>query len=221
MGNDLMVDDAAMPYPEEADRDAAFVRLGGRFDEALAFAAEMHREQARKGIPVPYLSHLLGVASLVLEYGGDEDQAIAALLHDTLEDCGTEHAPAIGERFGPDVLALVRACSDDEVPAGTEKRPWRVRKEGYLAHPAVLALVQRAASAARVPTQWLIRESEGSDARAVRAARSGVPTALVAIPARRSGGPVSFVHARDVAQTAALLARLLAAPAPKSKGGRR
>src|SRR5437764_1487051 len=110
MGNDLMVDDAAMPYPEEADRDAAFVRLGGRFDEALAFAAEMHREQARKGIPVPYLSHLLGVASLVLEYGGDEDQAIAALLHDTLEDCGTEHAPAIGERFGPGLLALVRAC---------------------------------------------------------------------------------------------------------------
>ena len=134
MGHDVMVDDGARPYPEEADRDAAFVRLGGRFDEALAFAAEMHREQARKGIPVPYLSHLLGVASLVLEYGGDEDQAIAALLHDTLEDCGTEHAPAIGERFGPAVLALVRACSDDEVPAGTEKRPWRVRKEGYLAH---------------------------------------------------------------------------------------
>src|SRR2546423_14559960 len=76
MGNDLMVDDAAMPYPEEADRDAAFVRLGGRFDEALAFAAEMHREQARKGIPVPYLSHLLGVASLVLEYGGGGGQGV-------------------------------------------------------------------------------------------------------------------------------------------------
>lgn len=134
MGHDSLVDATASPYPEEAGRDAAFVRLGSRFDEALAFAAEMHREQARKGIPVPYLSHLLGVASLVLEYDGDEDQAIAALLHDTLEDCGTEHAPAIGQRFGPPVLALVRACSDDEVPAGTEKRPWRDRKEGYLAH---------------------------------------------------------------------------------------
>jgi (p)ppGpp synthase/HD superfamily hydrolase len=99
----------------------------------LAYVAEMHREQPRKGIPVPYLSHLLGVASLVLEYGGDEDQAISALLHDTLEDCGEEHAPVIEERFGP-TLALVRACSDDEVSAGAEKRAWRLRKEGYLAH---------------------------------------------------------------------------------------
>jgi len=80
--------------------------------------------------------------------------------------------------------------------------------------------VKRAATAARVPTQWLIRESEGSDARAVRAARTGIPTALIAIPARRSGGPVSFVHARDIGQTAALVARLLTTT-PKSKGGRR
>jgi (p)ppGpp synthase/HD superfamily hydrolase len=134
MGHDSMVVVAARPYEAEADRDAAFVRLGPAFNEALAYVAEMHREQARKGIPVPYLSHLLGVASLVLEYGGDEDQAITALLHDTIEDCGNEHAPVIEDRFGPAVLALVRACSDDEVPAGTEKRPWRDRKEGYLAH---------------------------------------------------------------------------------------
>ena len=96
-----------------------------------------------------------------------------------------------------------------------------LKEEGFLAHPAALALVQRSAAAARVPTQWLIRESEGSDARAVRAARSGVPTALIAIPARRSGGPVSFVNGRDVAQTAALVTRLLATAPPKSKGGRR
>jgi endoglucanase len=95
-----------------------------------------------------------------------------------------------------------------------------LKESGFLAHPAALALVKRAAAAARVPTQWLIRETEGSDARAIRAARTGVPTALVAIPARRSGGPVSFVHARDIAQTASLMARLLTTP-PKSKGGRR
>ncbi len=134
MGNDSMVVVAARPYQAEAGRDAAFVRLGPAFNEALAYVAEMHREQARKGIPVPYLSHLLGVASLVLEYGGDENQAISALLHDTIEDCGNEHAPVIEDRFGPAVLALVRACSDDEVPAGAEKRPWRNRKEEYLAH---------------------------------------------------------------------------------------
>ncbi len=96
-----------------------------------------------------------------------------------------------------------------------------LKESGFLAHPAALALVKRAAAAARVKTQWLIRESEGSDARAVRAARTGVPTALIAIPARRSGGPVSFVHARDIAQTADLVARLLQMPPPNSKGGRR
>ena len=133
MGIDSMVLEAK-PYPVKPGRDAAFMRLGDRFDAALAYAAEMHREQARKGIPVPYLSHLLGVASLVLEYGGDEDQAIAALLHDTIEDCGNEHAKPIADRFGQTVLGLVRACSDDEVPAGAEKRPWRSRKKEYLAH---------------------------------------------------------------------------------------
>ena len=134
MGNDSLVLEAAKPYPVKPGRDPAFVRLGGRFDEALAYVAEMHREQARKGGPVPYLSHLLGVASLVLEYGGDEDQAIAALLHDTIEDCGSEHAEPIKQRFDSEVLGMVRACSDDEVPAGTEKGPWRARKDGYLAH---------------------------------------------------------------------------------------
>ncbi len=96
-----------------------------------------------------------------------------------------------------------------------------LKEEGYLAHPKALEIVKRAAAAARIKTQWLIRESEGSDARAIRATRAGVPTALLAIPARRSGGPMSFVHARDVAQTADLVARVLTTPAPKSKGGRR
>jgi (p)ppGpp synthase/HD superfamily hydrolase len=138
----LTLDDAAgavaaagaLPHPVRDGRPADFVRLGPRFDRAVAYAAWAHREQARKGGPTPYVAHLLGVASLVLEHGGDEDQAIAALLHDTIEDCGSEHAEAIGKLFGPDVLTIVRACSDAEVPRGQAKPPWHERKDGYLAH---------------------------------------------------------------------------------------
>jgi tetrahedral aminopeptidase len=96
-----------------------------------------------------------------------------------------------------------------------------LKEEGYVAHPEALAVVKRAAAAARVKTQWLIRETEGSDARSTRAARSGVPTALVAIPARRTGGPCSLVHTRDIAQTAALVAKLIAGGPMKRKGGSR
>ena len=96
-----------------------------------------------------------------------------------------------------------------------------LKEEGYVAHPEALALAKRAAAAARVKTQWLIRETEGSDARSIRAARAGVPTALIAIPARRTGGPLSLAHARDIAQTAALLAKLLAGVPAKRKGGSR
>jgi (p)ppGpp synthase/HD superfamily hydrolase len=126
---------AARPYPARKSRHAGFVRLGERFDRAVDYAVEAHREQARKSSPVPYLAHLFGVTSLVLEYGGDEDQAIAGLLHDTLEDCGSEHAPAIEAAFGAGVLELVRACTDWEGPAGAAgKPPWRPRKEAYIAH---------------------------------------------------------------------------------------
>jgi (p)ppGpp synthase/HD superfamily hydrolase len=125
----------ARPHPARAERHPDFVRLGQRFEQAVDYAVEAHREQARKASPVPYLAHLFGVMSLVLEYGGDEDQAIAGLLHDTLEDCGAEHAPVIEARFGPAVLHLVRACTDWEGPAGGGgKPPWRPRKEAYIAH---------------------------------------------------------------------------------------
>jgi tetrahedral aminopeptidase len=133
---------------------------------------------------------------------------------------------AITSAFGVDpetavVVDVAHLDSKETGAASVGKGPCLgLKEEGFLAHPAALALVKRAAAAARVPTQWLIRETEGSDARAIRAARTGVPTALVAIPARRSGGPASFVHARDIDQTAALVARLLTTP-PKSKGGRR
>lgn len=114
--------------------------LSDRFDAALLFAHRIHRVQIRKGTnpPVPYIAHVLGVASLVLEYGGDETQAIAALLHDSIEDAPTELGPAwvrreIVRQFGDAVLAIVEHCTDtDEHP----KPAWVMRKDRYLAHLA-------------------------------------------------------------------------------------
>ena len=124
----------ARPCPAPARRQPGFVELGPRFEEALLYASAAHRQQPRKGTPVPYLSHLLGVTSIVLTYGGNEDQAIAGLLHDTVEDCGVEHEPVIGELFGDEVLRIVLACTDSRVRAGEAKAGWRQRKEEYLHH---------------------------------------------------------------------------------------
>ena len=110
-------------------------RLTARFDEALGYAAELHRTQTRKGGDIPYLGHLLSVASLVIEGGGTEDQAIAGLLHDAVEDQGREGRTLveIREKFGDDVATIVEECSDtDEVP----KPPWKPRKEAYIKHLA-------------------------------------------------------------------------------------
>jgi (p)ppGpp synthase/HD superfamily hydrolase len=106
--------------------------------EALALAFELHGEQRRRGPGrVPYVTHLLGVASIVGEYGGDEDLFIAALLHDAAEDQGgQETLDRIEDMFGPHVAALVLACSDTlELP----KPPWRERKEKHLAEAAMAA----------------------------------------------------------------------------------
>lgn len=108
--------------------------LTHRFDKALGYASEVHRMQIRKGTDIPYLSHLMGVSSLVLEYGGDEDQAIAGLLHDAVEDAGgkrrLEH---IRMEFGDDVAAIVANCTDSCV----EPKPaWRIRKTAYVASMA-------------------------------------------------------------------------------------
>jgi (p)ppGpp synthase/HD superfamily hydrolase len=107
-------------------------RLGPRFREALLLAADAHQAQRRKGTDIPYVSHLLAVAALVLEAGGDEDQAIAALLHDGLED-QPDHVSRrlLTDRFGSEVTRIVVACSDTEQQP---KPPWRPRKEAYLAH---------------------------------------------------------------------------------------
>lgn len=110
--------------------------LGPRFDEALQRASDLHRSQRRKGSTVPYFSHLMAVAALVLEDGGDEDEAIAALLHDALEDHPEKiRADEIGRRFSPRVLALVVACTDTPRDfAGGAKAPWEQRKAAYIAH---------------------------------------------------------------------------------------
>ena len=103
-----------------------------RFDEALAFTRETHRGQLRKGSDVPYVGHLLGVASIVIDAGGSEDEAIAALLHDAAEDQGgDELLDEIERRFGRHVRDVVNELSDTlEEP----KPEWRKRKENYLAH---------------------------------------------------------------------------------------
>jgi (p)ppGpp synthase/HD superfamily hydrolase len=120
--------------PHQPSGPGGRAALGPHFDQALLYAAAAHRTQTRKGTAVPYLSHLLGVTSIVLTAGGSEDQAIAALLHDTVEDCGVEHEPVIKELFGDSVLGMVLACSDSRQPAGAAKADWRERKGGYLHH---------------------------------------------------------------------------------------
>lgn len=107
-------------------------RLTRQFDGALTYAADLHRTETRKGGDIPYLGHLLSVASLVIEAGGSETQAIAALLHDAAEDQGGEPILAeIGEKFGGEVASIVAECSDTfEDP----KPPWRERKQRYIDH---------------------------------------------------------------------------------------
>lgn len=121
--------------------------LSTRLSEAFAFAAQLHRGQLRNGTRIPYLSHLMATAALVLEHGGGEEETIAALLHDSVEDQGHLYRGGavalrgeIERRFGRAVALIVDGCSDsDSYP----KAPWRERKEAYIAHlaeapPAVL-----------------------------------------------------------------------------------
>ena len=116
--------------PQRAPRKT--VRLGPRFLRAFQFAAEKHSGQTRKASTIPYIAHLMGVASLVLEAGGDEDLAIAALLHDVVEDCGgAPMSKEVRRRFGSRVAKVVDGCTDaDTYP----KPPWRERKETYIRH---------------------------------------------------------------------------------------
>lgn len=106
--------------------------LSPRFENAMTYASMVHSGQLRKGTTVPYISHLLAVAALVLEHGGDEDEAIAALLHDAVEDAGGRpRLEDIRSRFGDRVADVVLGCTDAEV---IPKPPWQARKEAYIAH---------------------------------------------------------------------------------------
>jgi (p)ppGpp synthase/HD superfamily hydrolase len=115
--------------------------MGPKYVEAFGFAAEIHHDQPRKGTDIAYLSHVMSVSALVLEDGGTEQEAIAGLLHDTIEDepRTAEYGPPrakveIAERFGDDVLEMVLACTDDEPDDKGQKRPWRTRRTEYIAH---------------------------------------------------------------------------------------
>lgn len=115
--------------------------LTDRFTRAVDYARVAHADHFRKGSGIPYLYHLLGVASLVIEFGGDEDQAIAGLLHDVIEDCGESHRIGVRAAFGDRVADIVEACTDGSaeakaghVDAAAKRRDWQSRKLAYLAH---------------------------------------------------------------------------------------
>jgi (p)ppGpp synthase/HD superfamily hydrolase len=114
--------------------------------QAFDFAFEKHAGQTRKASSVPYIAHLMGAASLVLEFGGDEDMAIAALLHDVVEDCGG--APMLKEierQFGNRVAKIVDGCTDSDTDP---KPPWQERKETYIRHLKTADAETRLVSAA-------------------------------------------------------------------------
>lgn len=115
--------------------------LTRRFSDAVDYARIAHAAQFRKGSNIPYIYHLLGVASLVIEFGGNEDQSIAGLLHDTLEDCGAAHEAMIRVQFGDAVADIVKDCTDgtaegkaSHTDPEAKRRDWIRRKLAYLAH---------------------------------------------------------------------------------------
>jgi (p)ppGpp synthase/HD superfamily hydrolase len=109
------------------------LHLTDRYVRAVDYARVLHTSDVRKGTAIPYLSHLLGVSALVLEYGGDEDQAIAGLLHDSAEDHGGRaRLDDVRVKFGDDVAEIVAACSDSLAADKQEKEPWWQRKVRYI-----------------------------------------------------------------------------------------
>jgi (p)ppGpp synthase/HD superfamily hydrolase len=131
------------------------VSLTPRFDEAAAYARAVHDGQTRKGTSVPYFSHLIAVASLVLDAGGTEDEAIAALLHDAAEDQGGRvRLEEIRARFGESVARIVEDCTDSWTQP---KEPWMERKQRYVRHAATLdGGALRVSAADKVHNAWAI-----------------------------------------------------------------
>lgn len=109
--------------------------ISERFREAVDFTLDLHADHARKTEGVPYVAHLFSVAALAMEHGADEDVAIAALLHDAVEDRGGRPTlERIRERFGERVARIVLGCTDSEAVDPATKAPWRERKQRYLEH---------------------------------------------------------------------------------------
>ncbi len=108
--------------------------LTDRIAQALALAVEAHDGQKRKGTAIPYIAHPMAVASIALEHGADEEQAMAALLHDAVEDGGAHYAQRIRAAFGDRVADIVQGCTDGVPDASGIKEKWKPRKERYIAH---------------------------------------------------------------------------------------
>ncbi|HEX3606199.1 MAG TPA: HD domain-containing protein [Candidatus Dormibacteraeota bacterium] len=178
---------------------------GSRFEEALILASRLHAEQARKSVPIPYIGHLLAVASLVIEDGGSEDEVVAALLHDAGEDQGgVPTVDMIRERFGPAVAGIVLGCSDTlELP----KPAWRPRKEAYLAHlEEASPQVMRVSTADKLHNARAVLRDLRSEGPSVFDRFSAPPegtlwyfTALAEVLGRRRPGPLSDELQRVVA----------------------
>ena len=122
------------------------MRLSPQFEKALIYATRIHGGQLRKKTRIPYIGHLLGVTAIALEYGANETEAIAAMLHDAVEDCGgVKRLRDIERKFGKKVATIVEGCTDtDQIP----KPPWRERKEAYIAHLKEASASTRLVSAA-------------------------------------------------------------------------
>lgn len=119
--------------------------LTHRYADALQYAWKLHDGQLRKGTQIPYFSHVMSVSAIALEHGANEDEAIAALLHDAVEDCGgLPTLELIRSKYGASVADIVEGCTDAEV---TPKPPWRERKEAYIAHLATASPSVRLVSA--------------------------------------------------------------------------
>jgi (p)ppGpp synthase/HD superfamily hydrolase len=108
--------------------------LTDKIAQALALAVQAHDGQKRKGTSIPYIAHPMGVASIALDHGADEEQAMAALLHDAVEDGGAEYAERIRTKFGDRVAEIVAGCTDGVPDASGIKPPWQARKQAYLDH---------------------------------------------------------------------------------------
>ena len=140
--------------------------LTRRFDDAFVYAHETHGDHTRKGNGVPYIGHLMGVASIVIDDGGTEDEAIAALLHDAPEDRGgRDRLEDIRARFGDDVAKIVEDCTDSWT---MPKAPWAERKKQYVEHARTLSAVQPARLGRRQGPQRLRDPAGPAERRATR-----------------------------------------------------